>query len=124
MSNEIFFVSNDTEAERYMNDFCTILDLNCHILSSRDQLFYSLKTVHPRLIIIDFLLDDLNGGGLCHQLKSDPQFQEIPAVLLTPFDNLGPLANKFGCNDLLTKPLTFDVFSSLVERITAIQMQN
>lgn len=42
-----------------------------------------LKEDRPELIILDIMMPPPNGYQLCRQLKDDPQYKEIPIILLT-----------------------------------------
>jgi putative two-component system response regulator len=60
----------------------------------------------PDLILLDLDLPYLNGDEVCRRLKSDPETQLIPVVIVTA---LGAFQNKlaawdYGADDFLTKP--------------------
>ena len=43
----------------------------------------SVKADRPDLILLDVMMPILNGFQACRQLKDDPQFKNIPVILLT-----------------------------------------
>ena len=71
------------------------------------------------LVILDLMLPDMSGHEVCRFLKSDPQSQHIPIIMLTARadtrDKVGGL--KAGADDYITKP--FDV-DELVARVEAM----
>ncbi|MEM6287475.1 MAG: two-component regulator propeller domain-containing protein [Bacteroidota bacterium] len=70
----------------------------------------------PDLVVSDVMMPRLDGLGLCRALRSDPETDFLPVLLLTakaaPEDRLDGLAEL--CDDYLTKP--FDV-RELVARV-------
>lgn len=43
----------------------------------------AVKADQPDLIILDVMMPNRNGFQACRQLKDDPQFKNIPVILLT-----------------------------------------
>jgi FixJ family two-component response regulator len=124
MIRDISLVSDDSELVKCVEYYCSVLHLNLWAFSSTDDLFASLRKKLPGLLLIDFVLDDINGGGLCHQLKCEPLFQDLPVAILTEFFNLERLAPKFGCSYLLPKPLALSGFLSLIQKLSKLELQN
>ena len=64
------------------------------------------RTHLPDLVVSDVMMPKLDGLGLCRALRSDPETDFLPVILLTakaaPEDKLEGLAEQ--CDDYLTKP--------------------
>jgi CheY-like chemotaxis protein len=124
MLNKVYLVSNDNDSIKSLEHYCSALNLTCTSLEPADDLFFSLRKNKPDLLIIDFILNDINGGSLCHQLKCDPVFHDLPVALLTEYNSLESIAPKFGCGYLLAKPLTLNHFLLLVKKVTNMELHN
>lgn len=46
----------------------------------------------PSLILLDILLPKMDGISLAKKLKSDPEFKDIPIIILTMLDQPEPIA--------------------------------
>lgn len=59
------------------------------------------------IILLDYLMPDMNGMSLATKMKSNPQSSNIPIILLTSFTKRGnaKLANEVGFVGYLTKPI-------------------
>jgi excisionase family DNA binding protein len=70
----------------------------------------------PDLILLDFMMPELDGFEFCRFVRQDPRFKDIPIIAATglksPIDQVK--MNEAGVNDFLTKPFTED---SLVKKI-------
>lgn len=81
------------------------------------------KIRKPDAIISDILMPNLDGYGLCIEIKRDPKLSDIPVMLLTSHyveDEDLALANKVGASSYLTRIPDIDkLVNSLMEILNA-----
>jgi sigma-B regulation protein RsbU (phosphoserine phosphatase) len=75
----------------------------------------------PELILTDYEMPELDGAGLCQEVKRDVELRSIPVLMLT---TLGESKNKVsglkaGADDYIEKPRGMDEFEVLYARIEA-----
>lgn len=60
----------------------------------------------PDLILMDFLVPDMDGIRATQELKNDPRTENIPVILLTSlsYGAVGRRAKAAGCDGYLAKP--------------------
>lgn len=92
-----------------------MLNIELEVIAYSGDVLREIKTRMPELLIIDFILNDDNGGALCHQIKLDARLHNLPVILLSEYTSLDPIAAKFGCSTVITKPVNVHV---LFETIT------
>jgi CheY-like chemotaxis protein len=73
----------------------------------------------PDLIIVDLNLADMTGGEFCRRLKSDPQIEDIPIIILTATDTPQALLNCYeqGIENYLVKPVGKNFLLKEIERV-------
>jgi CheY-like chemotaxis protein len=73
----------------------------------------------PDAIVLDLRLPDITGWEVCGLLKSDPQSERIPVVILTAVDSPGLLdqAARAGCAAHLLKPCFPDQLIKVVRTV-------
>jgi serine phosphatase RsbU (regulator of sigma subunit) len=76
---------------------------------------------YPELIITDFEMPEMDGAGLCREIKQDKIIRTIPVIMLT---TLGETENKVagleaGADDYIQKPRSPEDFLELYARIKA-----
>jgi two-component system alkaline phosphatase synthesis response regulator PhoP len=78
-----------------------------------------IKTIKPRLIILDIMMPEMDGVEVCQQIKSDPKNNNILICFLTARseDYSQIAALEAGGDDYVTKPIKPKV---LISRINAI----
>ncbi len=74
---------------------------------SAEETLKVLEYFHPKLILMDFQLPDVDGVELTQKVKADPKNRDIVILLATSYDQQGDeaKARAAGCNGYLQKPL-------------------
>lgn len=80
-------------------------------------------SMHPKLIVSDISMPEMNGIELCKKIKADVRTAHIPIILLTALtteeDQLAGAAS--GANDYILKPFNFEILLSKINN--TLQMQ-
>lgn len=81
------------------------------------------ETWQPDLILLDIMLDDMDGYEVCRRLKSSDSARNIPIIFLTSKTSESDEVLGFhnGCNDYITKPFSPSIVLSRVS--TQIQLK-
>lgn len=84
--------------------------------------FEKIQQEKPDLVILDVMMPRKNGYELCNQLKTDPQYKDIPVVLLTavadnvPTSTYTHLDGKTTlADDYIPKPIDLEKLSEIVK---------
>jgi len=78
-----------------------------------------LRTFHPRLILMDIQLPDMDGLELTRRLKADPATAAIPIVAVTAYAMKGDEEKMLaaGCAAYVSKPIDTRTLGGLVSRL-------
>ncbi|MDB5116500.1 MAG: response regulator [Mucilaginibacter sp.] len=76
--------------------------------------FQAVHDFNPDLILLDYRLADANGGDLCRDLKSDPEYRHIPVVIFSAYFNPGDAHQPGGCDGILYKPFDLEELLTIV----------
>lgn len=76
---------------------------------------------HPDIVVLDVRLPDLSGWDVCGVLKTDPQTEHIPIVILTAAasSTLGEQAAAARCAAFLLKPCFPDQLIRTIREVIA-----
>lgn len=94
-------------------------NVGCQVLTAENG-FEALPVInaeHPDIIFIDIMMPRLDGYQTCSLVKSNPNFHDIPIIMLSSKDGLFDRAKGrvVGAEEYLTKPFSKD------ELITALR---
>ena len=82
-----------------------------------------LKTVDdysPDVILLDYLIGQVNGGEICHQIKSNPATKHIPVIILSPYPRVFESLGTYGCNSFISKPFGLSQLVETIDRVSNV----
>jgi len=77
------------------------------------------QQLHPDLILLDYMLPDVNGNIVCQTIRRNPEFEDVKIIIISGVikqDEIEQLL-KSGAEDFIRKP--FDI-TELMNRIGAV----
>ncbi|MDJ0832369.1 MAG: response regulator [Gammaproteobacteria bacterium] len=82
--------------------------LNARILTATNgkDAVAKVKAEKPDVVLMDVVMDELDGYGACREMKADPSTQDIPVIFVTTKDQRADKiwAEKVGGEAMITKP--------------------
>ncbi|TWR31545.1 response regulator [Mucilaginibacter pallidiroseus] len=76
-------------------------------LTAIDDAIKTVSAHKPDLVITDYILDGINGGEYCHQIKTNSATSHIPVMILSGYSVLLDSLGDYGADAIVSKP--FDV---------------
>ena len=108
LSGSRVLIADDNEQNRELLD-AYLADENYEILMANDgqETMDAIEANQPDLILLDIMMPRMSGYEVCEKIKSDPEKQNIPVLMVTALNKMGDIekAVKAGCDDFLTKPV-------------------
>ncbi len=84
-------------------------DVECRTISATDgyTALDLVRTEHPDLVLLDVMMPKISGFEVCRRIKSNPETEEIPVIMVTALNELGDIerAIQSGTDDFLSKPI-------------------
>lgn len=74
----------------------------------------------PSIILLDLKMPGIGGTEVLRRLKNSPEIKRIPVIILTSSKEEGDRALSYdlGANSYLVKPISFDGFLIVVNKVT------
>ncbi|MGI3777887.1 MAG: hybrid sensor histidine kinase/response regulator, partial [Janthinobacterium lividum] len=73
------------------------------------------RVLHPRAILLDVMMPQMDGWTVLRALKADPDLARIPVVMST-FNNEPALGQALGAADMVPKPVEWDHLRAVMDR--------
>ena len=73
------------------------------------------RQIHPRAILLDVMMPQMDGWSVLGALKADPATADIPVVMVT-FVNEQGLGQSLGAADYVLKPVQWDQLKGVMEQ--------
>ena len=91
------------------------------VLISEDiQAVGQIKSQKPNLVLLDILMPKISGMTILRELKSDPDLEEIPVLILTNVEGTNELSQavELGASAYLVKAdINLDILSAKVKEV-------
>jgi CheY-like chemotaxis protein len=123
MEQSILIVDDNTQNLKLARVVLANEGFDVHTASNAEDALQLLRTVTPRLILMDIQLPGMNGLELTRRLKADPATRAVRVIALTAYAMKGDDEKAFaaGCDGYITKPIDVErlpvvVRSYLAER--------
>lgn len=102
LSNLVHFVENGVDLMEYLQ---------------RKNKYSDMRTYpRPGIIILDLNMPKMDGREALKELKNNPDFKEIPVVVLTTSKTEEDVIRSYGLgvNSFITKPVSFDALVNVI----------
>jgi DNA-binding response OmpR family regulator len=119
MPAKILIVDDDLQSLKLIG---LMLQRRGHTISAAPgglQALAKVESEQPDLIILDVMMDDLDGFEVCRRLRSNPKTSHIPIVMFTAKTLVSDKVTGFqaGADDYLTKPIHPNELASRIEAV-------
>ncbi len=108
------------EDEEHVRETLQLLLTNAGYLvtasANGKNIFDLIKEFNPSLILLDILLDEMDGREICRAVKNAPSTASIPIIILSAVQDLYNSIIDFGANDVVAKPFDERTLLNRIER--------
>jgi excisionase family DNA binding protein len=117
---KVLIVDDDAEIIELIVDVLTQDGrFETHTASSGYEAGMATQQFRPDLILLDYMLPDVNGNVVCQTIRKNPEFENIKIIIVSGVVKQDEIAQllKSGAQDFIRKP--FDV-AELTGKITSV----
>jgi len=117
MSKRILVLDDNQDILEMVNEVLSYENYDVHATSDSTDILKVAHEFKPHLVILDYRLNNANGGEICRDIKAHPSFAGIPVIIFSAYINNKVDFAKYGCNAVISKP--FDL-SDLLETVNSL----
>lgn len=115
MKNKILIIDDDPAILDVLTECFTEKGYEVKGITHVDDIYELIDTFQPNAVITDYILNGINGGEFCTQIKM--AYQNLPVVILSAYPKVMLSLGTYNSDLFVAKP--FDVFE-LVKRVNAL----
>ncbi len=103
----ILIVDDDPIVRSVLTDFLLSKNFLVHVASSGEHALTLIDSIQTDLILLDVNMPGIDGMDTCRLIRSKPDWQLIPIIMITGADDMESITRAFACGatDFITKPL-------------------
>jgi DNA-binding response OmpR family regulator len=122
-TKRILVVDNDPNILDVMEEVLGYEGFEVKTYTNTDNIFTCIDTFHPNLMLIDYILDGINGGELCAQIKKNPQTSSLPVIIMSAYSKVLLSLGNYGCDDFIAKPFDLDDFVNRISTCITVPVK-
>ncbi|MFA7418095.1 MAG: ATP-binding protein [Melioribacteraceae bacterium] len=112
----ILIVDDDDDALFTVGEYVKEMDYDTIFAHNGMECLLMLNHVVPNLILLDIMMPQMDGFETIRRIRNDNRFSKLPVIALTAYamlDNKNVI-EKNGFDDLVTKPINFQILASKI----------
>ena len=116
---KVLVIDDDKPTRTLINIMLKRNNFDVALAENGADAFAQLENFTPDVIIVDYMLPDVNGIELCKQLRSRPDTSHLPILMLSAHSaNIAAAeAKAAGANDYAPKPLLMDEIGEKLNKL-------
>jgi CheY-like chemotaxis protein len=97
-------------------------DVGFHVITAKSgqEAIACLEQATPLLLILDYMMPEMNGPQCLHYLREHDLLHERPVILLTADGQAAEKAQDMRVNDLIKKPFAIDDLLATVDKYASL----
>lgn len=108
MAKKILILDDNEDILDLMRDVFIDKGYEVECLASTNDIFVTINNLQPDLVILDYILFGINGGELCHQIKSNPSTSHIPVIMISAYQRVLESLGNYGADIFIPKPFELE----------------
>lgn len=104
MNKRILVIDDSQPTLNSIKEALDYMGYEVKALLNPDEIFHHINDFKPDLILLDYFLDDINGGEICHQIKTCPATAHLPVIIVSGYTKVLLSLGTYGCDAVLPKP--------------------
>ena len=103
IKKSILVVDDDEEVLAVLEEVLIYSDFKVKAMRQANDILNIIDDYKPDLVLMDYILTGVNGGEICHYIKTNPQTSGIPVIIISAYPRVLESLGTYGCNAFIAK---------------------
>jgi DNA-binding response OmpR family regulator len=113
----ILIIDDDADLLDILKGYLTSCGHDVYTRDNATEIFSIIDEYRPNLVILDYLLNGINGGEICHEVKNSYIGSQIPVMLYSAYPRVLLSLGLYGCDLFVPKPFDLSELSQSVDQL-------
>jgi DNA-binding response OmpR family regulator len=110
----VLIIDNDEATLDVLQEAFCYEGFDVRAVNETNNIFLLIDEHAPDILLVDYILNGINGGELCSQVKADSRTSKLPVIIMSSYHKVFLSLGNYRCDDFIPKP--FDLFE-LIDRV-------
>ena len=115
MSKKILVLDDSEDILEVMKDILESDGYEVKTMNFADDIVKEAIDYNTDMVILDYILFGINGGELCHALKTTPITAHIPVIMVSAYPRVLESLGNYGSDAFIAKPFDIRDVSNVVK---------
>lgn len=97
------------------NNHVIIIGRNPERLQKAAGQLQNVTAINADIVILDYILFGINGGELCHMLKTTPETCHIPVIMVSAYPRVLESLGNYGSDAFIAKPFNLSDITDTIK---------
>ena len=116
MSNHILILEDNQDILQLMSEVLIQEGYQVTGLTYCENIIKTVEQHKPDLVMLDYLLHGINGGELCHEIKTNAATHHLPVIIISGYPRVLQSLGDYGSDAFVAKPFLIDELVSAVHK--------
>lgn len=113
----VLLLDNDESVLDVMQEALNYEGFDVKTIDRTDNIFPEIENYEPDVVILDYILNGINGGEICHQIKENKSTACLPVIMVSAYPRVLQSLGYYGCDDFIPKPFDLNDFVVRIKRL-------
>ncbi|AOM79640.1 response regulator [Pedobacter steynii] len=114
---KIFVIEDDNGLAEFMQLFFDISGYRYRIIGKTENILPLIDEFKPDLVILDYMLPEINGGEICAQIKNNIGTHYVPVLIFSAYPGVLYSLGDCGYDAFLAKPFELNDLEKIIETL-------
>lgn len=116
MDRRVIIVEDEDNVRETLELLLTNAGFKVTSSATGTDIFETIHNFNPDIILLDVMLDNLDGRDICRSIKEDLATRHIPVIMLSGVPDVYNAIPDVGANDVVAKPFDEITLLNRIER--------
>jgi len=121
---KVLVIDDDEAVLDVMKEALIYEGFEVKIADKADDIQSMISTYSPDLLLIDYILNGINGGEICHQLKESNITGKLPVIIVSAYPRVLTSLGLYGCDKFIPKPFDLDDLVGSIKSVLQGNLNN
>ena len=107
-TKKILIIDDDEDVLDMMTSALVTEGFDVKTSEKADDITEMIHNYKPDVLLIDYILKGINGGEICHQVKTGVGTSALPVIILSAHSKVLMSLGQYGCDKFIAKPFDVD----------------
>ena len=114
---KVLILDNDESTLDVLSEALIYEGFAVKTIENSNNIFHEIESFDPDLVIVDYILNEVNGGEVCQQIKINKSTAYLPVVLMSAYPKVFKPFEDYGCDDFIAKPFDLEEFVGRIKQL-------